>query len=109
MSLRGRSLPSSLMRRFRRFKTGQLCPRHPVLNTSPRLRFLGTLFCAAYPRQIVLVCLIVLGGAVLLEIMQLLTPDRHGRIQDAIEKMASGLVGIVVGRAILYFNHASRR
>jgi hypothetical protein len=43
---------------------------------------LGTLFCAAYPRQIVLVCLIVLGGAVLLEIMQLLTPDRHGRIQD---------------------------
>ena len=70
---------------------------------------LGALFCLAYPRQIVLVCLIVLGGAVLLEIMQLLTPDRHGRIQDAIEKMASGLVGIVVGRAILYFHQASRR
>src|SRR3981081_4602981 len=70
---------------------------------------LGTLFCAAYPRQIVLVCLIVLGGPVLLEIMQLLTPDRHGRIQDAIEKMASGLVGIVVGRAILYFHQARPR
>ena len=70
---------------------------------------LGTLFCAAYPRQIVLVCLIVLGGAVLLEIMQLLTPDRHGRIQDAIEKMAGGFVGRVVGRAILYFDQASRR
>jgi VanZ family protein len=62
---------------------------------------LGSLFCAAYPRHIVLVCLIVLGSAVLLEILQLLTPDRHGRIQDAIEKMAGGFVGIVVGRAIL--------
>jgi VanZ family protein len=58
---------------------------------------LGALFCLAYPRQIALVCLIVLGGAVLLEIMQLLTPDRHGRIQDAMEKMASGFVGIVLG------------
>jgi hypothetical protein len=47
------------------------------------------------------VCLIVLGSAVLLEMMQLLTPDRHGRIQDAIEKMAGGAAGIVVVRAIL--------
>jgi VanZ family protein len=70
---------------------------------------LGTLFCAAYPRQIVLVCLIVFGSAVMLEVMQLWTPDRHGRIQDAIEKMAGGFVGIVVGRAILYFDQASRR
>jgi VanZ family protein len=70
---------------------------------------LGALFCLGYPRQIALVCLIVLGGAVLLEIMQLLTPDRHGRIQDAIEKMAGGFAGIVVGRALLYFDQASRR
>jgi VanZ family protein len=69
---------------------------------------LGALFCLAYPRQIVLVCLIVLGSAVLLEFAQLLTPDRHGRIQDAIEKMAGGAVGIVAGRAILYFEQASR-
>ena len=69
---------------------------------------LGGLFCFAYPRQIVLVCLIVLGSAVLLEFAQLLTPDRHGRIQDAIEKMAGGAVGILAGRAILYFGQASR-
>jgi VanZ family protein len=69
---------------------------------------LGLLFCLAYPRHIALVCLIVLGGAVLLEIMQLLTHDRHGRIQDAIEKMAGGVLGIVVGRAILYFEQANR-
>src|ERR1700722_4240139 len=51
---------------------------------------LGALFCLAYPRHMALVCLIVLGGAVLLEFAQLLTPDRHGRIQDAIEKVAGG-------------------
>jgi VanZ family protein len=67
---------------------------------------LGLLLCLAYPRHIALVCLIVLGSAVLLEIMQLLTPDRHGRIQDAIEKMAGGVLGIVVGRVILYFEQA---
>jgi VanZ family protein len=54
------------------------------------------------------VCLIVLGSAVLLEIVQLLTPDRHGRIQDAIEKIAGGVVGIVAARAILSFEQANR-
>ena len=63
---------------------------------------LGALFCLAYPRQIVLVCLIVLGSAVLFEFAQLLTPDRHGQIRDAIEKLAGGVVGIVAGRVILY-------
>jgi hypothetical protein len=66
------------MRRSRRFKTGQLCPRYPVLNTSPPSGFSARCFCAAYPRHIVLVCLIVLGSAAVLEILQLLTSDRHG-------------------------------
>jgi len=69
---------------------------------------LGALFCLAYPRQAVLVCLIVIGSAVLLEFAQLLTPDRHGRVQDAIEKMAGGAVGIVAGKAILRFEQARR-
>jgi VanZ family protein len=69
---------------------------------------LGALFSLAYPQKVVLVCLIVLGSAVLLELLQLLTPDRHGRVPDAIEKIAGGVVGIVVGRAILYFDQAGR-
>lgn len=69
---------------------------------------LGALFCLAYPRHIALVCLIVLGSAVVLEIMQLLTSDRHGRIQDATEKMAGGAMGFVAGRVILYFEQTSR-
>jgi VanZ family protein len=67
---------------------------------------LGALFCFAYPRHIALVCLVVLGSALLLEFMQLLTADRHGRIQDAIEKMAGGGVGLVTGRAILLSDRA---
>jgi hypothetical protein len=86
----------------------------PTLTTSPNFErlaafaVLGALFCLAYPRQLAFVCLIVLGSALLLEFAQLLTPDRHGRIQDAIVKMTSGAVGIIVGRAILYFEAANR-
>jgi len=78
----------------------------PTLPTSSNLEHftafaaLGALFMLAYPRQIALVCLIVLGSALLLEMTQLLTPDRHGRLQDAIQKMAGGFVGIVVTRVI---------
>jgi uncharacterized membrane protein HdeD (DUF308 family) len=69
---------------------------------------LGGLFCLAYPRHTVLVCVIVLGSAALLEMVQLLTPDRHGRLLDAMEKVAGGAIGIIAGRAILYFEQASR-
>jgi VanZ family protein len=55
------------------------------------------LFCVAYPRRIVFVCLVVLGSAALLELAQLLTPDRHARLADAIEKIAGGGVGIALG------------
>jgi hypothetical protein len=46
---------------------------------------LGAQFYLAYSRQIAFVCLVVLGSAVLLEFAQLLTPDRHARILDAVE------------------------
>ena len=87
----------------------------PTLFASPSFErlaaftVLGALFCLVYPRHIVLVCLIVLGSAVLLELAQLLTPDRHGRIQDAVIKMTGGALGIAAGRAMLYFQQASRR
>jgi hypothetical protein len=86
----------------------------PTLSTSPSFErlaafiVLGALFCLAYPRHIGLVCFIVLGSAVLLELAQLLTPDRHGRFQDAIVKMTGGAIGIVASRAILYFQQARR-
>jgi glycopeptide antibiotics resistance protein len=69
---------------------------------------IGVLFLLAYPRQTAFVCLIVLGCALMLEILQLLTQDRHARIQDAMEKMGGGVLGIVAGRVILYFEQANR-
>jgi VanZ family protein len=57
---------------------------------------LAVLFCMAYPRQIALVCALVFGSAALLEIAQLLTPDRHARLTDALQKLAGGAFGIVV-------------
>jgi VanZ family protein len=57
---------------------------------------LGVLFCLAYPRHRVFTFAIVLGSAVLLELAQLLTPDRHGELVDAVQKMAGGISGIFV-------------
>jgi VanZ family protein len=67
---------------------------------------LGALFCFGYPRHIVLVCMIVLGSAVLLELAQILTPDRHARVPDALEKMSGGVAGIAAARTLLAFARA---
>jgi VanZ family protein len=57
--------------------------------------FLGAIFTLAYPKRVALVCCIVIGAAGLLEILQTLTPDRHGTWIDALEKMAGGIGGIL--------------
>jgi VanZ family protein len=59
---------------------------------------LGALFGFAYPRRLILVCGIVFGAAALLEILQTMTPDRHGTLIDALEKMAGGAAGILFAR-----------
>jgi VanZ family protein len=64
--------------------------------------FLGALFTLAYPKRLLLVGCIVLGGAVLLEIAQTLTPDRHGTLIDALEKIAGGVAGILLAKTIEY-------
>jgi hypothetical protein len=70
----------------------QARPTFPVLSSFERLAafaVLGMLFCLAHPRHVVLV-----------------TADRHGRIWDAIQKLAGGAAGILAGQAILYFKQA---
>src|SRR5437899_3098319 len=68
---------------------------------------LGALFSFAYPQKTFLICLFVLGAAVLLEVLQTMTPDRHGTFIDAVEKMAGGALGILVPKAFAYW--AKRR
>jgi len=54
----------------------------------------GLLFGLAYPRHLWLVLLLVCGAAVGLEVMQHLTPDRHGEVRDAVVKLAGGVTGV---------------
>ena len=65
---------------------------------------LGCLFRLAHPRRVVLVSPVVLGSAVLLELLQIFVPDRDARISDALEKLAGGFVGIVLANAIQTFS-----
>jgi VanZ like family len=67
---------------------------------------LGALFGVAYPKRPLLVCVIVLGAAAMLEIMQTMTPDRHGTWIDALEKMAGGAAGIAIARTIRWLRSA---
>ncbi len=61
------------------------------------LTVIGFVFALAYPRRIVLVAAIVLGATVLLELLQLITPSRHGRLIDALVKLLGGGLGLAAG------------
>ena len=62
------------------------------------VRVLGALFALAYPRRPVLICCVVFGAALILELLQTVTPDRHGTLIDALEKLAGGAAGILIAR-----------
>jgi VanZ family protein len=62
----------------------------------------GFAFGLAYPNRILLVVAIVVGSAFGLEALQLLTPDRHGRVVDALVKAAGGICGISVGQLMSF-------
>ena len=58
----------------------------------------GFAFGLAYPRRLVLIASLVLISAFGLEAMQLLTPDRHGRLIDAVIKATGGVCGIGISQ-----------
>jgi len=69
----------------------------------------GALFAFAYPKHLIFVCSIVLISAVALEYMQTLTPDRHGTLVDAFEKVVGGALGVFAAQVILWFTKNRRR
>jgi VanZ family protein len=68
----------------------------------------GALFAFAYPRHVIFVCSIVFVSAVALEYLQTLTPDRHGTLIDAFEKIVGGSLGIFATHAFLWFAQSRR-
>jgi len=67
---------------------------------------IGFLFSAAYSRT-ALIFLLVLGSAVILELLQLVVPDRDARIVDAIEKLIGGGAGIFAAKIICSYKLAN--
>jgi hypothetical protein len=67
----------------------------------------GAIFSFAYPRHVLLVCCVVFGTAVALELLQTVTPDRHGTLMDALDKIAGGAFGILFAK--IAFNFWDRR
>ena len=68
---------------------------------------LGAIFAFAYPKRIYLVCSVVFLSAIVLEYLQTFTPDRHGTMIDAFEKIVGGAVGIFTAHAILSYARRS--
>ena len=66
----------------------------------------GLAFALAYPNRVLLVAAVVVGSAFGLEALQLLTPDRHARVIDALVKAAGGICGIGVGQLGQLFSRA---
>jgi hypothetical protein len=60
---------------------------------------LGGLLSLAFPDRLITVCCAILLMAGALEYLQTLTPDRHGTIRDACEKMGGGVLGAVAAYA----------
>lgn len=77
-----------------------LRPSLPVdvdLERALAFAMLGLVFALAYPDKLWAAVLIVLAGALGLEILQHLRPDRHGRIADALVKAGAACVGLGLG------------
>ena len=55
----------------------------------------GFLFVMAYPTRKILVLSIIIGAAVVLEALQLLTPDRHGEFENLVVKASGCVIGVM--------------
>ena len=74
----------------------------PQLEHFAAFGLMGLAFGLAYPNRFFLVVIIVVGSAFGLEALQLLTPDRHGRVLDAVVKAAGGISGFSASQLISF-------
>ncbi|MBL8599195.1 MAG: hypothetical protein JNL14_15790 [Devosia sp.] len=78
-------------------------PLPTQLERAVALMAVGFVFALAYPRRIVLVAAIVLGSTVLLEVLQLASASRHGRLIDVAVKLTGASAGLLAGWLLLRF------
>jgi hypothetical protein len=79
----------------------------PVVTSDPLYErfaaFAGTglLFGLGYPHRRVSTFMLVLCAIVVLEALQIVTPDRHAGLTDVFEKAAGGITGLVLSNGLL--------
>ncbi|RWM24475.1 VanZ family protein [Mesorhizobium sp.] len=61
----------------------------------------GVALALGFRGRLVQAMLFVCAVAGVLELLQVIDPGRHARLQDALLKAAAGLIGIAMGRIIL--------
>lgn len=61
---------------------------------------LGLCLALGFPRRLWPAVLLVTAAAIGLELLQLVDPTRHGRLPDALVKLAGGLAGVLAGAAL---------
>jgi VanZ family protein len=77
-------------------------PLPTQLERAIALAIVGFVFASAYPRHLWAVAFVVLGSTVLLEILQLVQPSRHGRAVDVAVKLAGGGFGLAAGAILAW-------
>jgi len=73
--------------------------RNPAYERLVAYAIVGILFGLAYRGRGFMAPGIVVGAAIALEALQYLTPDRHGRLVDLLEKISGALLGVLVAIA----------
>ncbi len=85
---------------FATLSPNDMRPASPLPTQGERgiaLAVVGFVFALAYPGRVLLVATIVLGATIGLELLQLVTPSRHGRLIDVSAKLVGGAIGIAIG------------
>lgn len=82
----------------------------PQLEHFAAFALLGVAFASSYQNRISLALVVVISSSFGLEALQLITPDRHGRVIDAVVKAAGGLCGLGAGQlaAVILRNWIAR-
>lgn len=81
-------------------------PGHVTTERFMMLLVIGLLFCLAYPKRWALVLIMLVSAAGLFELMQRLTPDRHGELSDFLVKSAGATAGVILGKIILFWKNS---
>ncbi len=80
----------------------------PDVDRAMAFFLLSTLFATTFPKRILLIAVLTVMAAGGLELMQHLSPTRHGELSDALFKAAGGLAGAGLAYLISFLRKSGR-